>query len=87
MNGTPQGASGAAAPAAPSKAAARKAGAASVAAGEERVGSVRLTARLREKCMQLLDTIAALKDSTGRKVAELFVELPSKRELPEYYQV
>jgi hypothetical protein len=82
-----EGASGAAAPAAPSRAAARKAGTASLAAGEETVGAVRLTARLREKCVQLLDTLAALKDSTGRKVAELFVQLPSKRELPEYYQV
>jgi hypothetical protein len=67
------------------KAAARRAGAAAL--GDETVASARLTVRLREKCVQLLDMLAELKESSGRKVAQLFVQLPTKRELPEYYQV
>jgi hypothetical protein len=55
--------------------------------GDETVASARLTVRLREKCVQLLDMLAELKESSGRKVAQLFVQLPTKRELPEYYQV
>eukprot|EP00741_Cyanophora_paradoxa_P019850 tig00000217_g19158.t1 len=45
------------------------------------------TPDLQEKVRLLYDSLLAATDTTGRKYAEAFRELPSREELPLYYQV
>lgn len=37
--------------------------------------------------MKLWEMIVDCKDSDGRKVSSIFMILPSRKELPEYYQI
>ncbi|KAK6003409.1 hypothetical protein QM012_009180 [Aureobasidium pullulans] len=36
--------------------------------------------------LQFIDHLKSAKDKTGRLIADLFIDLPSKRELPDYYR-
>ncbi|KAI4718629.1 Bromodomain-containing protein [Aureobasidium sp. EXF-10727] len=36
--------------------------------------------------LQFIDHLRSAKDKTGRLIADLFIDLPSKRELPDYYR-
>ncbi|KAG8624165.1 hypothetical protein KVT40_009141 [Elsinoe batatas] len=37
--------------------------------------------------MQLIESMKAAKDKTGRSITDLFLTLPDKRELPDYYEL
>ncbi|KAG0309630.1 hypothetical protein BGZ98_000039 [Dissophora globulifera] len=39
-----------------------------------------------EFCLRILDVIVKHEDKSGRQLAELFLELPSKEEYPDYYE-
>ena len=46
-----------------------------------------LHSQLQDICQKVLDDVRYALDRNGRQYAELFVQLPSKEDLPEYYKV
>uniref|UniRef100_UPI0035901964 transcription activator BRG1 isoform X2 n=1 Tax=Myxine glutinosa TaxID=7769 RepID=UPI0035901964 len=36
---------------------------------------------------RIVDTVVKYKDSSGRQLSEVFIQLPSRKELPEYYEL
>jgi len=42
---------------------------------------------LPEKIKRICDSLEKLKDSQGRQIAELFIDLPSREDYPDYYQI
>ncbi|KAJ1207014.1 hypothetical protein NDU88_002407 [Pleurodeles waltl] len=43
--------------------------------------------KLTKQMNAIIDTVINYKDSTGRQLSEVFVQLPSRKELPEYYEL
>eukprot|EP00061_Rhincodon_typus_P018926 g48317.t1 len=42
---------------------------------------------LTKKMKKTVDAVIKYKDSTGRQLSEVFIQLPSRKELPEYYEL
>ncbi|XP_029469150.1 probable global transcription activator SNF2L2 isoform X4 [Rhinatrema bivittatum] len=43
--------------------------------------------KLTKQMNAIIDTVINYKDSSGRQLSEVFVQLPSRKELPEYYEL
>ncbi|XP_057260261.1 transcription activator BRG1 isoform X1 [Pezoporus wallicus] len=42
---------------------------------------------LTKKMKKIVDAVIKYKDSSGRQLSEVFIQLPSRKELPEYYEL
>ncbi|CAJ1087290.1 hypothetical protein KUCAC02_032722%2C partial [Xyrichtys novacula] len=42
---------------------------------------------LTKKMKKIVDAVIKYKDSNGRQLSEVFIQLPSRKELPEYYEL
>lgn len=42
---------------------------------------------LTKKMKKMVDAVIKYKDSSGRQLSEVFIQLPSRKELPEYYEL
>ncbi|XP_051995895.1 transcription activator BRG1-like [Xyrauchen texanus] len=42
---------------------------------------------LTKKMKKIVDTVIKYKDGNGRQLSEVFIQLPSRKELPEYYEL
>ncbi|XP_061231095.1 probable global transcription activator SNF2L2 isoform X4 [Neopsephotus bourkii] len=43
--------------------------------------------KLTKQMNAIIDTVINYKDSSGRQLSEVFIQLPSRKELPEYYEL
>ncbi|XP_040213185.1 probable global transcription activator SNF2L2 isoform X4 [Rana temporaria] len=43
--------------------------------------------KLTKQMNAIVDTVINYKDSSGRQLSEVFIQLPSRKELPEYYEL
>uniref|UniRef100_A0A8C4V318 SWI/SNF related, matrix associated, actin dependent regulator of chromatin, subfamily a, member 2 n=1 Tax=Falco tinnunculus TaxID=100819 RepID=A0A8C4V318_FALTI len=43
--------------------------------------------KLTKQMNAIIDTVVNYKDSSGRQLSEVFIQLPSRKELPEYYEL
>uniref|UniRef100_A0A8C0BVU6 SWI/SNF related, matrix associated, actin dependent regulator of chromatin, subfamily a, member 2 n=1 Tax=Buteo japonicus TaxID=224669 RepID=A0A8C0BVU6_9AVES len=43
--------------------------------------------KLTKQMSAIIDTVINYKDSSGRQLSEVFIQLPSRKELPEYYEL
>ena len=46
-----------------------------------------MSSKLTRKMIKLWELVVSYKDEAGRSVSDIFMMLPTKRELPEYYQI
>ncbi|KAE8291802.1 putative global transcription activator SNF2L2 [Larimichthys crocea] len=55
---------------------------------EEMEEEIRLkSASARDQMNTIIDTVINYRDGSGRQLSEVFVQLPSRKELPEYYEL